>query len=273
MSFLFEGRRVACWSAGAGAPVILIHGSLATSATWRRTAAQLESAGIRLIVPDLPGWGESEPEPDDCADLLDYETRAIEALARAQGEPVHLVGHSYGCNIALLAALNARVAVRSLVLFEPTLGGLLRDSGEREAYEELARFVNEYRRAHAAGDEWAVRGVIDLWGGPGSFDAMPENARQAIAAWVPRNLRHWQASERAEMFGRLAGIKVPAILVRSEKAHTLASLMVRRLHERIAGSRVVEIRGANHFMIFTHPVETARIIRDAVLAPFPEKGS
>jgi pimeloyl-ACP methyl ester carboxylesterase len=259
----FEGRRVAFWTAGSGTPVVLVHGSLATSATWRRTAASLDGAGLCLIAPDLPGWGESEPEPADCADLLDYETRAIEAIARVQSQPVHLVAHSYGCNVALLAALAGRITVRSLVLFEPTLVALLRQSGDVEAYGEIERFVDGYRRAHDAGDRRAVGTVIDLWGGPGSFDAMPENARNAIAAWVPRNLRHWTPAFRpSAAFERLQSIRLPTTLVVSERAHPAARLIAQRMQERLAQCRIAEIAGANHFMIFTHPAETARIIRE-----------
>jgi pimeloyl-ACP methyl ester carboxylesterase len=242
---------------------VLVHGSLATSATWRRTAAQLDGAGLRLVAPDLPGWGESEAEPPGCDDLLDYETRAVEAMAGSG--PVDLVAHSYGCNIALLAALAGRLPVRSLVLFEPTLVALLRETGDHDAYREIERFVEDYRRAFAAGDKYAVRGVIDLWGGAGSFEAMPQSARDAISAWVPRNLRHWElAFGKRFPFSRLDSIAVPATLVLSERAHPAARLIVRRMQERIAGSRVVEVAGANHFVIFTHPADTARIIREAL---------
>jgi pimeloyl-ACP methyl ester carboxylesterase len=245
-------------------PAILIHGSLATSSTWRRAAANLQGAGLRLIAPDLPGWGESQAEPANC-DLLEYEARAIEALAQAERAPVILVAHSYGCNVALLAALRGRVPVRALVLFEPTLVALLRQTGDRDAYDEMARFVADYRRAFAAGDRHAARGVIDLWGGAGSFAAIPEAARNAIAAWVPRNLRHWQpAFEPGPAFERIASIQVPTTLVLSERAHPTARLIARRLNERIAGSRVAEIAGANHFLIVTHPAETARIIRESL---------
>ena len=265
MNVLFEGRRLAFWTAGSGMPAICIHGSLATSATWRRTAANLEGAGVRLVALDLPGWGESEPEREDCADLFEYETGAIEAIVRAQEAPVHLVGHSYGGNLALYVALSGRVPVRSLVLFEPTLVQLLRYTGDRDAYAEIERFVAEYREAHAAGDKWAARSVIDFWGGPGSFDAMPENARNAIAAWVPRNLRHWEpAFQRHALFEQLDRLTAPVTVVQSERAHPTAKLIAQRMRERIASSRVVEIAGANHFMIFTHPAETARIIRESL---------
>jgi pimeloyl-ACP methyl ester carboxylesterase len=95
---------------------------------------------------------------------------------------------------------------------------------------------------------------------------MPEAARSAIAAWVPRNLRHWEtAFEPDPVFERIDSIRVPTTLVQSERAHPAARLIVRRMHERIAKSRVVEVPGANHFMIFTHAAETASIIRDAAL--------
>jgi pimeloyl-ACP methyl ester carboxylesterase len=268
MDHLLPGhRRLSYSAAGSGAPVILIHGSLATSATWRRVAASLEGAGLRLIAPDLPGWGSSDPEPDGCADLLDYEANAIESLANAQGGAVHLVAHSYGCNVALLVALSGRVPVRSLVLFEPTLVALLRQAGDRAAYEEMERFVQAYRRSHAAGSADAVRGVIDLWGGAGSYDAMPEAARAAIAAWVPRNLRHWQPAFAGNpALERIDTLRLPTCLVLSERAHPIARLIARRMEQRIPQSRVVEIAGANHFMVFTHPAETARVIRESVAA-------
>jgi pimeloyl-ACP methyl ester carboxylesterase len=57
---------------------------------------------------------------------------------------------------------------------------------------------------------------------------------------------------------------MPTTLVVSQRAHPTARLVVRGLQERIAGSRVLEVAGANHFMIFTHPVETARIIRESL---------
>jgi pimeloyl-ACP methyl ester carboxylesterase len=52
--------------------------------------------------------------------------------------------------------------------------------------------------------------------------------------------------------------------VQSERAHPAAKLIVRRMHERLARSRVVEMAGANHFMIFTHPADTAGVIRESL---------
>ncbi len=262
----FEGRRVAYTATGAGESVLLVHGSLATSATWRKVAANLDGARCRVVMPDLPGWGESEPPPPDCGNLIEYEASAIEAVARACGEPVHLAGHSHGANIALVAALQGRIPVRSLTLFEPVFCTLL-SLADPEAFDTMQQFYFTYRRDFEGGDHLAVRQVIDLWGGTGSFDAMSEIAKKAIAAWTPLNLRHWKDGfAYAPAPEALRNLRVPTVLVQSERAHPVAKLIVRRLNELIPGSRVVQMAGATHFMVLTHPAETAAILASACRA-------
>jgi pimeloyl-ACP methyl ester carboxylesterase len=256
----FKGRRVAYTATGSGAPMILVHGSLATSATWRKAAANLDGTRCRVLMPDLPGWGESEAPAPDCGNLIEYEAAAIEALARACGEPVHLAGHSHGANIALVAALQGRIAVRSLTLFEPVFCTLL-SLTDPEAFDSTLQFYSAYRRDFEGGDRLAVRKVIDLWGGTGAFAAMSEIAKQAIAAWTPLNLRHWQDGfAYVPAPEALRNLRVPTLLVQSERAHPVAKLVVQRLNELIPGSRVVQMAGATHFMVITHPAETAAIL-------------
>ena len=259
-SIEWNGRRLAYSQAGAGAPLVLVHGSLATSACWRKVAASLNGTACRVLMPDLPGWGESEAPPLECRDLLDYETAAIEALARNCAAPVHLAGHSHGGNIALIAALGGRIPVRSLTLFEPVFCTLL-SLTDPEQYKEISAFASGYREAFEAGDRWAVRRVIDFWGGAGSFDAMSEIARTAISAWTAQNLRHWKDgfAYRADPEA-LRSLRVPTVLVQSEQAHPIARLIIRRLHELIPRSRVVEMPATTHFMVLTHPAETARVL-------------
>ena len=263
-SIAWNGRRIAYSQAGAGAPLVLVHGSLATSACWRKVAANLDGAPCRVLMPDLPGWGESEPPPADCRDLIEYEAAAIEALAHDCAAPVHLAGHSHGGNIALVMALGGRIPVRSLTLFEPVLCTLL-SLTDPEPFKEISGFANAYRSAFEAGDAWAVRKVIDLWGGAGSFDAMSEIARKAISAWTAQNLRHWKDGFAYRIDPEaLRSLRVPTALVQSEHAHPIARLIVRRLHELIPRSRVVEMPAATHFMVLTHPAETARILAESL---------
>jgi len=106
-------------SYGTGDPVLLIHGS----GSWgvdtfgaQRTLAD----EFRLIIMDRRGYGQSPPaesmgwqtDKDDVAHLLTELGSA------------HVVGHSTGGTVALIAAAMVPHAVRSLVVVEPTVWGI-----------------------------------------------------------------------------------------------------------------------------------------------------
>jgi pimeloyl-ACP methyl ester carboxylesterase len=79
-------------------------------------------------MPNRPGFGESPPLARG-----DFELEAP-LVAELLGTGAHLVGHSYGAVIALLAAAARPSAVRSLVVSEP---GLLRLAAGHPAADEL----------------------------------------------------------------------------------------------------------------------------------------
>ena len=190
-----NGRQVSYGDSGTGVPVVLIHGSFSTSSAWKRIVANLDANRARALTPDLPGWGDSYPAPEDCSDLGDYHAAAVEvAVKEAAVDPIHLVAHSYGAVVALTITIAERIAIRSLTLFEPLPLGLLAQTGDREAFDEVEAFVRRYRSAFDSGDEWAARHVIDFWGGSGTFDAMSSTARAAIAAGTAQNIRDWGAN-------------------------------------------------------------------------------
>jgi pimeloyl-ACP methyl ester carboxylesterase len=97
---------------GHGPPVLFVHGSVVGAEfTWRK---QLElSERWSLIVPNRPGFAGSPP-----LERGDFEQEAP-LFAELLGEGAHLVGHSYGGVIALLAAALRPDAVRSLTVTEP----------------------------------------------------------------------------------------------------------------------------------------------------------
>ena len=264
-SIVFNGQRVAYSAVGLGVPVVFVHGSFASSSAWRRLVAGLNASFCNVIALDLPGWGESDPSPTDCVDLVEYEAAAVAAVvAEASVGPIHLVGHSHGGAVALAVALGGRVALQSLTLFEPLPVSVLSDMGDTDAYGDLIRFVSDYRDAFNAGDSWAVRGVIDLWGGSGAFEAMSPAARGAIAAGTTQNIRQWQGNFAFRpTLDALQSLTVPTMLVQSERANPIAKLIIERLHELIRGSNVAEIAGANHFLIHTHSSDCARVVSHA----------
>ena len=105
---------VTLWDgAGAEAPsVVLIHGSM----TWGTACFERQRSladDYRLLVLDRRGYGSS---PD--IDRSDYDVDASDVV-ELLGEGAHVVGHSSGGVVAMLAAGRRPQAVRSLTLIEP----------------------------------------------------------------------------------------------------------------------------------------------------------
>lgn len=111
---------------GHGEPLLLLHGFPQTHRIWRRVAAHLADQ-FTLIMPDLPGYGESGG-PLPSADSAAYSKRAVAAALREMmallgHEQFFLAGHDRGARIAYRMALDTPAAVRQLALLDivPTL--------------------------------------------------------------------------------------------------------------------------------------------------------
>ena len=109
---LAEGRgtRLRYLVAGDGEPLLLVHGLGGSAANWLALAPLL-LPGRRLIVPDLPGHGGSDPLPA-AASLTAY----ADSLAALLEGPAAVVGHSLGGAIALRLAIRRPELASALVL-------------------------------------------------------------------------------------------------------------------------------------------------------------
>jgi len=105
-----RGARLRYLVAGEGEPLLLVHGLGGSAANWLGLAPLL-LPGRRLIVPELPGHGGSDPLPA-AASLTAYADRLAALLDR----PAAVVGHSLGGAIALRLAIRRPPLVRALVL-------------------------------------------------------------------------------------------------------------------------------------------------------------
>ena len=105
---VLRGGRTACWTYGppdAAHTVVFLHGLRGDHHGLEPIIAHLDA--LRVVVPDLPGFGASPPLPDDAHDITGYAAWAAELLDAVGGEPV-LAGHSFGSIVAAATAAAAR---------------------------------------------------------------------------------------------------------------------------------------------------------------------
>ena len=110
-----DGTRIAYERTGSGSPLVLVHGSLNDHNAW---SAVLPAFAERHTVyaMDRRGRGESGPPADHA---LERQFEDVAAVIDAAGEPVDLIGHSYGGHCALGAAALVPEKVKHLALYEP----------------------------------------------------------------------------------------------------------------------------------------------------------
>jgi pimeloyl-ACP methyl ester carboxylesterase len=109
-----RGGRIRYLVAGEGPPLVLVHG-LGGSATNWCDLAPLLAERRRILVPDLPGHGGSEPLPA-VSGLQPYADRVAAVMAREGVERAPVAGHSLGGLVVLRLALRRPELVSAIVL-------------------------------------------------------------------------------------------------------------------------------------------------------------
>lgn len=114
------------WGRDADEPLVLLHGGSGSWTHWIRNVEALAGAGRRIVVPDLPGFGDSARPPGG-QDADAVAPAIADALPAVVGEaPVDIVGFSFGGLCGGLMAHSHPHRVKRLVLVgAPGLG--LRD--------------------------------------------------------------------------------------------------------------------------------------------------
>jgi pimeloyl-ACP methyl ester carboxylesterase len=184
----------------------------------------------------------------------------VEAVIAHAGPPVHLVGHSFGGCVAMAVAVRGRVALSGLTMFEANPVDVLRVAGEGALHALAAGMLAAYRAAPDDPAPVAAR-VIDFWGGAGSHDALPAAVQDYIARTAATNARDWRSAlDFVAGPDAYRAVACPATFVHGSAGHPAARRMCEILAGWLPRGRVAAVAGASHFMISTHPAETAALI-------------
>lgn len=186
---------------------------------------------LGAAVVELPGMGRRRPVPT-------VEELAAQ-LRRSVGEgPVVLVGHSQSCQIVAAAAQeDARVV--AVVLLGPTTDPRLRRTGML-AWRWLRTALHE--------PWWQVPLLLAQWWRTG-----------------PRAMvRLWRSAAPDRIDRRLASVPVPVTVVRGTRDRLSSRGWCRALAAAAPRGRLVEIPGAAHMTVHTHPDAVAAVVRAAL---------
>jgi pimeloyl-ACP methyl ester carboxylesterase len=260
--------------AGAGEPIVLLHCSSGSSGAWAPVMNHL-GQDYRVLVPDLLGYGRTEPWPRDAPLGLDAELGVVEALLDVAGRPAHLVGHSYGGTVALRAARRFPRQVASLTLIEPVAFHLLRHADEPDGWREIAALAERHVALVGEGrDAAAAEAFVTYWMGPKAGQQMPDAARDSAVRTAAKVAAEWRLMFAAEDDrDAIAEIDAPTLLICGGRTRTPARRVVEVLGRALPHTLHHEIAGAGHMSPLTHPANIAEAIRRHVDSIDPQRRS
>lgn len=240
-----DGIEIAARSEGSGPPVVLVHGVGADLGSWDRVAERL-CERFTVVRSDLRGHGRSSRiETCGMAGFVGDLAAVLDALGIASAD---LVGFSLGGLIAQWFALEHPARVNRLVLLSTV--------AERTAAER-ARVLERADKVRDEGIASVVSAAEDRWFTPAFKAANPDKVALRLSQLKANDHRSYAAAYRvfaqADEGVALERIRQQTLIMTGENDIGSNTRMARRLHEAIAGSRLVILPELRHSVLMEAP--------------------
>lgn len=234
-------------------PLVMIHGFLGGGAQWDSTAAAL-APGVRVIAPDLPGFGGNArlAAPSAIADFADA-VLALPALRKT--ERFYLLGHSMGGMIAQEIVRKAPARIAALILYATGPRGTM--PGRFETVAASRRRVLE-EGAKAAAARIAATWFLAAAAAP----AYSQVVRLARRAPPQSHLAGLTAMARWDGRADLRRIAAPTLIIWGSGDRSYRFAQIQSLWRGIPGADLAVIPGAAHFAHLEKPDLFSRIVGD-----------
>lgn len=252
---LIGGHRVAYGVHGAGAPVVLIHGTPSSSYIWRNVLPGLVANGYQAHVFDLLGYGLSERPRDPAVDTsITAQVGVLQELLDLWGvERTHFVVHDFGGGIAQRFGVEAPERMLSLTMIDVVSYDSYPSKRTRQQMEAgLDALIDAPDAAHRAHfREWLLTAVHDrqkMIDGPLEVYLDYISGSVGQASLIQHQVRHYDPKHTAEVADRLHVLgRVPVQLIWGENDGWQVTDWARRLQDDIPGSVLKVLPECGHF--------------------------
>jgi pimeloyl-ACP methyl ester carboxylesterase len=257
------GHRVRYLRSGSGPALVLVHGLLGYSFSWRFTIPAL-ARHFTVYAPDLLGTGFSDRVPGlDCS-MRASAQRSIEFLDTLGVQECDLVGTSHGGALATIMATSLGKRVRRLVLVAPANPWSAK--GRRRIFV-LSRVPGS----------WILRSVflrippVSRWMlnrlyadprriTPGTFEGYANPLRIAgTVDYLLSVIGCWQG-DLEQLKEEYRRIRVPTLLVWGDRDPAVLASSAPALQRAIRGSELVMMPGVGHLPYEETPAEFNRVL-------------
>ncbi|KAM5354154.1 hypothetical protein ACJ41O_000804 [Fusarium nematophilum] len=265
---LIKGTRIAHATYGSGIPVVLLHGTPSSSLIWRNIVPQLVSAGFKVHVFDLLGFGLSERPWDSSVDTsMTGQVPILEGLLTLWGlEKTHIVAHDIGGGIAQRFAVFSPERVLSLTLIDVVCFDSYPSKRTRQQMENglevLIKRNDDEHREHFK--EWLRSAVKN----PDKFEQSTLgdylnyiSGPIGQPSLFEHQVRHYDPKHTLEVTPRLGELeKLPVQLIWGADDEWQVVDWAYKLQGAIPGSDLHIVEDAGHFCLEDQPERISELI-------------
>jgi pimeloyl-ACP methyl ester carboxylesterase len=241
-----------------GPIVVLVHGSLDRSTSFVRVVRRL--GDLHTVVYDRRGYHRSRRVLPLNATLDGHIDDLLEVI---DGRAAVIIGHSYGGDVALGAALRHQggASIAGVAAYEPPMPWLAQWTvgPDQSTHGRNAGSPGDGAGGtdHQATAERFFRRMV----GDAAWDRLPEATRAARRAEGPALAAELAAIRVAQAPFDVTTLRIPAVFARGENSTPRHRESVTWLVEHTPDAELIEIAGAGHGAHLTHPDAFAAMVR------------
>ena len=243
------GLRIAYDDVGSGKSLLFLHGWGTSKENFIELREALQNE-YRIIIPDLPGFGDSAMPPADWQ-VADYVSFVAEFLQALGVDGVYgLVVHSFGGRVAIKGLSTGLLRSEKLVLIDAAGIGHSR-SARNVAYAVVAKVGKVVMRLPL------LRGKYDK-----ARQKLHEQAGSADYASAGEMQQIFLNTIHEDLREQVCELTLPTLIVWGSEDNETPLSDARFLHANIPGSTLKIIQGASHFVHNEHPKKVLQFIEE-----------
>lgn len=244
---------------GRGPPVILVHGSITDQRDWGRQVRALSRS--HRVIAYSRRYHPPNPSPTGPVDAsIDRQVEDLLALILTlRTGPAHLVGQSFGGAIVLEFARRYPGQVRSLVLAEPSLRGLVTTP---EVTAERDAVASELAEAFASGDAERIARTYASRVAPGVYDTSSRAFRRMLQANAGAFQLDFRAARPTISCDYLSEIRAPTLIMVGDRSPPTLQSNGESAARCLPNGQFMRLTNATHWLSHDQPAAFTSAVRN-----------
>ncbi|WP_121355075.1 alpha/beta fold hydrolase [Flavisolibacter nicotianae] len=259
-SIFINGDSIHYIDIGKGDPVVFVHGALGDYRTWQAQIDTFAKNHRVIVYSRRYAWPNQQTMIDSSKhSFASHANDLAEFLKKLDPGPAHLVGHSSGAYITLLAAIDHPELVRSLTLGEPPVMSLLPPPSPTDA-NPFAKAVEAFANNE---QEKAVHSFVGVVTGDSSYfsrlsqynrELMMMNTQEARANVTLQNIMP------PVTCNDLKKINCPVLLLGGDKSPSFFPLIINKMEPCLRNKEKATLPNTSHGLEYENPSEFNKVV-------------